>query len=127
MKRPLPGRSAAERRGHKGEAFAAFWLRLKGWRILARRLRTPVGEIDIVAYDGRTLVFCEVKSRRTGSGRPWDSLHLRKRAQVRRMAAAYLTQTPERPRGEQLRFDAIGVVLDPSGRLAELEHLEAAF
>ena len=42
-------RQAAERRGHKSEALAAFWLQLKGWRILARRLRTPVGEIDLVA------------------------------------------------------------------------------
>lgn len=43
------------------------------------------------------------------------------------MAAAYLNEVPERPRGQQLRFDAVGVVLDPRGRMTELEHLEAAF
>ena len=58
-------RQAAERRGHKGEALAALWLQLKGWRILARRLRTPVGEIDLVARRGRTVAFVEVKARAT--------------------------------------------------------------
>ena len=58
-------RHAAERRGHKSEALAAFWLQLHGWRILARRLRTPAGEIDLVARRGRTVAFVEVKARAT--------------------------------------------------------------
>ena len=69
----------------------------------------------------------EVKTRRQGSGAPWDSLHLRKRAQVRRMATAYLNREPQRPRGSSLRFDAIGVVLRADGALVGLEHLEGAF
>jgi putative endonuclease len=69
----------------------------------------------------------EVKTRRQGHGAPWDSLHGRKRAQVRRMASAYLNQEPGRPRGSSLRFDAIGVVLRDDGTLVGLEHLEGAF
>jgi putative endonuclease len=56
-------RRAAERRGHRAEALASLWLRLKFYRILGRRLRTPAGEIDIVAARGRTLTFVEVKAR----------------------------------------------------------------
>jgi putative endonuclease len=56
-------RRRAERGGRRAERIAAWWLRLKGWRILAMRARTPVGEIDIVARRGRTLVFVEVKAR----------------------------------------------------------------
>lgn len=56
-------RKQAERRGHKAE-FAACWLlRMKGYRILARRVKTPMGEIDIVARRGDTTAFVEVKSR----------------------------------------------------------------
>ncbi|MFW5833612.1 MAG: YraN family protein, partial [Pseudomonadota bacterium] len=56
---------STDRRGHDAEARAAWWLRLKGFRILACRYRTPVGEIDLVARRGRLLVFVEVKYRAT--------------------------------------------------------------
>lgn len=56
-------RELAERRGRRGEGWAAWWLRLHGWRIVARRLKTPRGEIDLVARRGRTVVFVEVKWR----------------------------------------------------------------
>src|SRR5690606_25123476 len=58
-------RKRAEQGGRRAESFAALWLRLKGWTILARRLRTPVGEVDLVARRGRTLAFVEVKARAT--------------------------------------------------------------
>ncbi len=113
--------------GLQGEELAVQHLERLGFSIVARNYRTRHGEIDIVAFADETLVFAEVKTRREGGGSPWESLHLRKRAQVRRMAAAYLNKEPERPRGRTLRFDAIGVVLRPDGSLAGLEHLEGAF
>ena len=115
--------------GRAGEDLALAHLRRLGCELVARNHRTRWGEIDLVVYDGRTLVFVEVKTRRaTGSGRgPWEALHERKRTQVRRMAAAYLADVQDRPRASDLRFDAVGVVIDPRGRLVRLDHLEAAF
>lgn len=112
--------------GNAGETLAAEHLERLGFRIVARQHRTRFGEIDIVACDASTLVFCEVKTRRT-LGRCWDALGPRKQQQVRRMAAAYLATVPERPHAREIRFDAIGVVIDPHGRLAAIEHLIAAF
>ena len=51
--------------GRKAERYAAMWLRAKGWRILAQRVRTPAGEIDLVAKRGKIVAFVEVKARRT--------------------------------------------------------------
>lgn len=115
------------RLGRAGEQFAADHLERLGFTIVARNFRTRHGELDLVAFDGSALVFVEVKTRRHGGGSPWEALDLRKRAQVRRLAAAYLNAAPERPRGRTLRFDAIGVVVDHQGRLHALEHLEGAF
>ena len=115
--------------GQAGEDLALAHLERLGYRLVARNHRTRWGEIDLVVCDGATLVFVEVKTRRaTGSGRgPWEALHERKRAQVRRMAAAFLADVRERPHAAELRFDAIGVVIDPRGRLLALDHLEGAF
>ena len=56
-------RQVAERRGRRAEQIAALWLQLKGYRILARRVRLPVGEIDLIARKGRIIAFVEVKAR----------------------------------------------------------------
>ncbi len=112
--------------GLLGERLAAEHLERLGYAILARRHRTRFGELDIVAADGRTLVFVEVKTRRA-AGDPWAGLGEAKRRQVRRMAAAWLAEVPDRPRCPALRFDAVGIVLDGRGRLVRLEHLEDAF
>ncbi|MEA3261901.1 MAG: YraN family protein [Pseudomonadota bacterium] len=56
-------RARREAQGRRGEALAALFLRLKGWRILAQRLKTPRGEIDLIARRGRTVIFVEVKWR----------------------------------------------------------------
>lgn len=112
--------------GEAGEALAAAHLERLGYRILARRYRTRHGEIDIVAADGREIVFVEVKARGAG-GDPWQNLHAVKQDQVRRMAAAWLADVEDRPFAHRLRFDAIGVVLDAGGGLLRLEHLEDAW
>lgn len=112
--------------GDAGERLAERHLVHLGYEIVARNHRTRYGELDIIAADTDTLVFCEVKTRRR-PGTPFQSLHDRKQQRVRRMAAAYLAQEPDRPRRSTIRFDAIGVVLDADGRLAALEHIEGAF
>jgi len=61
-------REIAEKHGRRGEGWAALWLRLRGWRIVARRVKTPRGEIDLIARRGRTVAFVEVKWRTTGAG-----------------------------------------------------------
>jgi putative endonuclease len=114
-------------RGRRGEELAARHFQALGFEVLARNHRTRFGELDLVVFDGRTLVFAEVKTRSAGGGDPFQALHDRKRAQVRRMALAWLSETTDRPFGARLRFDGVAVVLDASGGLLELEHLEAAF
>jgi putative endonuclease len=115
--------------GRIGEDLALAHLERLGYGLVARNHRTRYGELDLVVFDGTTLVFVEVKTRRTSStGRgPWETLDERKRRQVRRMAAAFLLEVAARPHSAELRFDAIGVVIDVRGRLVRLDHLEAAF
>jgi putative endonuclease len=119
---------ARQQLGRVGEDLALAHLERLGYELVVRNHRTRWGELDLVVHDGSTLVFAEVKTRRASSGRgPWEALHERKRTQVRRMAAAFLTEVQERPRATELRFDAIGVVIDAQGRLVRLDHLEGAF
>ena len=113
--------------GRLGEQLAGEHFKRLGYRVLARNHRTRLGELDLVLSDGETLVFCEVKTRRLGSGAPWDSLHTAKRAQVRRMAAIWLAEEPGVDWHPELRFDAVGVVLDSRDALVRLDHLEGAF
>src|SRR3954452_4566856 len=118
---------ASHTRGRRREELAADHFERLGFEVLARNHRTRYGELDLVAYDGETLVFAEVKTRLAGSGEPFDNLHGRKRAQVRRIALAWLTETPDRPFGARLRFDGVAVLVDRAGALVQLDHLEAAF
>jgi len=118
------------RLGALGEQLAAEHLVRRGFEIVERNYRTRWGELDIIAFDGRTLAFCEVKTRRVsraGDASPLDAVRGDKRAQVRKMAGRWLIDRTDRPRADTLRFDAIGVTVDRAGRLLRLEHLEGAF
>ena len=119
--------AARQTTGRLGEELAAAHYARLGYEVLFRNERTRFGEIDLIATDGTTLVFCEVKARRAGTGSPWESLTEFKQAQVRRMACHWLADHPERPYYPAVRFDAIGVVLDAAGGLVSLDHLEGAF
>jgi putative endonuclease len=112
--------------GRIGEDAAAAHMERLGYEIVARNHRTRFGELDLICFGDGSLVFVEVKTRR-GNGHPWDGLGARKQARVRHMAAAYLAEVADRPRADELRFDAIGVIFDARGRLVSLEHLEGAF
>jgi putative endonuclease len=115
--------------GRLGEDLALAHLERLGYTLVARNYRTRHGEIDLVVFDGTALVFVEVKTRRANSARrgPWEALHERKRLQVRRMASAFLLEVADRPYSPDVRFDAIGVLIDGQGQLVRLDHLEAAF
>lgn len=122
--------------GRRGERFAAEHLRRLGLAPLGRNERTRYGEIDLIAFDGRTLVFAEVKTRRVdprpGGPRP-DQLPLvwlrpRQRVRLRKLAAAWLSEQKHiRPRAHTIRFDAIGVMVDSRDRLLRLDHVEGAW
>lgn len=119
--------------GALGERLAADHLRRAGYEVVDRNYRTRFGELDIVATGSRCLVFCEVKTRvrgRNGGVNPFDSIGQDKRRRLRAMAAQWLVE--RRPAIDcalepELRFDAIGVSISPSGRLLSLDHLEDAF
>ena len=100
-------RKAAEKRGRGAETIACWYLRLHGWRVLARRARVRGGEVDIVARRGRTLAFVEVKAR--ASDRSADlSLD---QYRLRRVAAAAETLALRYARGsDDVRIDAMFIV-----------------
>ncbi len=102
---------------------AADFLTRQGYTILARNVRTPVGEIDLVARQGRDLVFIEVKLRRSLSfGQPAEAVTSRKQARIRRAAQYYLLRQPS---AANVRFDVIAITLtDDSPRI---ELIRAAF
>lgn len=117
------------RLGALGERLAADHLLRRGYRILERNYRTRWGELDIVAFDGHTIAFCEVKTRRAAfrGGTPFEAIHPRKRSQVRKMVGSWLVERSDHPRASDIRCDAIGVTIDDAGRLLAIEHLEGAF
>ena len=114
--------------GRLGEQLALEHLERLGYALVARNHRTRFGELDLVVCDGRALVFAEVKTRRgTRPDQVWWNLHADKQQRVRNMARAFLAEAPERPRCDEIRFDAIGLTIDASDRLVDLQHLEGAF
>jgi putative endonuclease len=149
--RPPDGRRVV---GRLGEDIAASHLERRGFAILARNARTRYGEIDIIAFDGSVLAFVEVKTRRIYTSTasvpasetradtrrsatqatqtqmplsPLEGLRPRQRARLRRLATAWLQERSPPMRAEEIRFDAIGVVVDKHDRLMRLDHLEGAW
>lgn len=111
--------------GRWGEEEAAHFLARDGWTIVARNVRTPVGELDIVARRKKLLVFIEVKTRRTlAFGTPQEAVGAHKRRQIVRSAQWYLAEQPAL-RALQLRFDVIAVLAQNG--TAEIEHIPDAF
>lgn len=97
-------RKAAESTGRRAESKAAWWLRLHGWRIVAQRVKTPRGEIDLVARRGNTVAFVEVKARRTQA----DLATAIDQYRLRRVAAAAAILAPRYAgNGEDVRIDVM--------------------
>lgn len=117
------------RLGKLGERIACEHLSRRGFEIVERNYRTRWGELDVVAFDGDTLAFCEVKTRRLRGAAvsPLDAIRHRKCARLRNMARSWLAERTDRPYAKTIRFDAIAVTFDLAGRLIAIEHLEGAF
>ncbi len=130
---PLPSEMtvARQRTGRIAEELVARRLAAAGWEIVERNARTRHGELDIVALDGRALVFVEVKAARQGAAlgpeRPVLAVDARKQRRVRRLATAWMAERRETPPYADIRFDAVGVTLDRAGRPLDVEHIVGAF
>ena len=98
-------RQAAERRGQAAEAWALWWLRLKGYRLVAWRFRCPAGEIDLIVRRGGLLAFVEVKAREDETAAA-EAIAPRQRQRILRAAEAFLQRRPELASLGQ-RFDAV--------------------
>jgi len=117
---PRPERQVAFRLGISAESRAAAYLIAKGFRILARRWRSPAGEIDIIACRRQLLIFVEVKARASFEDAAW-SVTDRQRARIAAAAEAWLSHQGNHP-FRDMRFDA---VLVAPGRIPR--HIPAAF
>ncbi|HMC49675.1 MAG TPA: YraN family protein [Solirubrobacterales bacterium] len=120
-----------QRLGRTAEDLVAARLLAAHWEILERNARTRYGELDIVALDGRTLVFIEVKAGRVDSAfgpeRPILSVDWRKQQRIRRLATAWMSERRRLPHYSEIRFDAVGVTFDHTAHLRNIEHIKNAF
>jgi putative endonuclease len=112
--------------GNEGERLAAKYLRRQGYKILARRYRTALGELDLVARDGACIVFVEVKTRRSGlAGQPYEAVDRAKQAQLTRLALAFLKRF--RRLEQPARFDVVSIIWDGPSREPQIVHYRNAF
>jgi putative endonuclease len=109
--------------GQRGEDLAARHLKSIGYKILRRNFECALGEIDIIARDGRTLVFVEVKTRTENTPMPEDQVHRHKQHQLTRVGKFYLGRFASPPAA---RFDVIAVVW-PENSKPSIRHIPHAF
>lgn len=116
--------------GRRAERLVASRLELSGWRLVGRNVRLPSGELDIVALDGSTLVFVEVKAGRAGATvgpeRPAHAVGRRKQLKLRRLAREWIAERRGPSGVSGYRFDVVGVSFGLDG-LADVDHIRAAF
>jgi len=112
--------------GERGERAARRFLRRRGYRIVGYRQRDALGEIDLVAVDRRTVVFVEVKTRRShDAGHPADAVDLAKQRRLTRLALAYLKR--HALTDGAARFDVVAITWPDDGRRPTIEHIQNAF
>jgi putative endonuclease len=112
--------------GQRGEAAAASFLKRLGYKIVARGQRSGLGEIDLVAVEGRTVVFVEVKTRVSqDAGNPAEAVGRDKERRLTRLALGYLKRHDllEHP----ARFDIVAVTWPAGQRRPRIEHVKNAF
>jgi len=119
------GRGKSQR-GQEAEHLAEGFLRLRGYKIVDRNFRTPMGEIDLVGLDGRTVVFVEVRSRSsTEFGLPSETVTRRKQSRIARAAGVYAAQ--RRLGNAETRFDVVAVKWREQAGEPEIELTKGAF
>lgn len=112
--------------GARGEDAAARYLKRLGYRIVERHYDSPLGEIDIIAVDNRTVVFVEVKTRTSDdAGRPEDAIDATKERRMTQAAVAYLKA--HRLLQNAARFDVVAVTWPKDARVPTIEHFKDAF
>lgn len=112
--------------GINGEEEAARFLTRSGFAILDKNVRTRAGEIDLVAKEGKTLVFVEVKTRRGLEGDPPQAaVHTRKQNRLAKLAHGYLKL--KRLRQTPCRFDVVSVIFNDEGGVKAIRHIPNAF
>lgn len=123
----LAERFRAKPLGARGEDAAARFLKRKGYRILARHLDLPLGELDIIAVDGRTIVFVEVKTRGSSdAGAPAEAIDEHKQRRMTQAALAYLKANGLL--NYSARFDVVAITWPSDDRRPlNIEHFENAF
>ncbi len=137
MKNQLP-RSASRNQngrnrkklGQDGETMACGYLKRKGYSIITRNFRCRNGEIDIIAQDKKTIVFCEVKARNNRKfGEPFEAVNKCKQLRLRRLAEGYLQRIKNEEKSIQdynYRFDVVSIVFSKD-RNHSITHIENAF
>ena len=122
----MSSRDPRQALGQRGEAEAEKLLRSLGYRIVGRRERVLRGDIDLVALDGRTVVFVEVRSRSdTAHGHPAETVGLQKQRRIAELANAYIRR--HRLEDCQVRIDVVTVTFGPADSLPIVEHFQNAF
>jgi putative endonuclease len=112
--------------GHSGERAAERYLIGQGFRILERGLRSPLGELDLIALDGRQIVFVEVKSRANlDAGHPAEAVDLSKQHKLTTLALAYLKKHGLLE--HSARFDVVAIIWPEESKQPRIEHFRNAF
>jgi len=118
------GADARRGLGTRGEEAVARWYEERGYVVASRNWRVREGELDLVLHRGRTVVFCEVKTRRGDAyGTPFEAVTITKRRRIRTLAVRWLSE--HRVRANELRFDVAAVREREAA--VEVEVIEAAF
>ncbi|QDT43030.1 hypothetical protein Pan241w_31260 [Gimesia alba] len=112
--------------GDQGERTAVRFLKQHGYSILARQYRTDLGEIDIIALDGETIAFIEVKTRKNNSkGEPFEAVTQQKQAQLTRLAGSFLKK--HQLLHQPARFDIISILWLSEKSTPKIQHFQNAF
>lgn len=112
--------------GDRGEREAVRFLKKQGLRILDRQHRNVFGEVDIIAMDGRQIVFVEVKTRSSAEqGQPFEAVDLRKQRRLTQVALAWLKK--KRRLAEPARFDVISILWPEESGSPQIQHFRNAF